>query len=61
MSKKFLLGVLIAISTFGVFSISEAHRGNDYDCRDGYCHRNYCCGNFYNDDDDCGGYCRERY
>ena len=50
MLKKILLGTLIAFSTFGIFSISEAHHGNDYECRDGYCvKKNYCCGNYYSD------------
>ena len=50
MLKKFLLGAVVAFSIFGIFSISEAHRGNDYECRDGYCYKNYCCGNYYCDE-----------
>lgn len=41
MLKKIFVGVLIAISTFGIFSISEAHHGN-YDCHEHngeYCSR----------------------
>lgn len=38
MVKRIFVGMLIAISTFGVFSISEAHHdSHDSDCyRDGY-------------------------
>ncbi len=67
MVKKFFVATLIAVSSLGVVSVSEAHHG-DYDCRDGYGHReNYCCGgNYYgrgnsqNNYGDCcydGAYC----
>ena len=62
MWKKIFLGALVAISTFGIFSISEAHRGDNYDCRDGYCHReNYCCGNYYCDENYENNYCGRKY
>lgn len=42
MLKKFFIGALIALSSFGMFSISEAHHGDhshNSDCyQDGY----YC-------------------
>ena len=62
MLKKILLGALIALPTFGIFSVSEAHHGNNYDCRDGYCHReNYCCGNYYCDENGNNNYCGRGY
>ena len=46
MLKKIFVGALIAISSLGIFSISEAHHG-DYDCRNGHNYKNLCCGNYY--------------
>lgn len=44
MLKKIFAGVLIALSSFGVFSVTEAHYNDNYDCRDGYCQRrDVCC------------------
>ncbi len=38
MLKKFFVGALIALSTFGIFSISEAHHGyGHYHGGDYYC------------------------
>ena len=51
MLKKIFLVALVAISTFGISSISEAHH-NNY-CRDSYCYReNLCCSNYYTDNGD---------
>lgn len=46
MLKKIFVGALIAVSSLGTFSVSEAHHG-DYDCRDNDHYKNYCCGGNY--------------
>ena len=50
MLKKILLGALVAVSTFGMFSTSEA-RCRNYDCGENYRAGDHCCENYYSRND----------
>ena len=60
MLKKFRIGALAALMTFGVLSVIEAAPSNDNQntlcCRGNYCYNQSRQSD--SDDNYCGGYCR---